>query len=143
MTGVQTCALPICKPGNDSPRRSELGHWPVQLSLVPPDAPFLQGTDLLITTDCVPFAYADYHKDFLKNKSVVNCCPKLDDLGYYKEKLASMFKLSDIKSITVLHMEVPCCSGIVTAAKKALADSGKNIPFEEITITIQGQRLFS
>ncbi|MCK4249488.1 MAG: 4Fe-4S binding protein [Candidatus Omnitrophica bacterium] len=124
-----------------TPRPSELGHWPVQLSLVPPDAPFLQRTDLLITADCVPLAYADYHKDFLKDKSVVICCPKLDDISYYTEKLTSMFKLSDIKSITVLHMEVPCCSGIVITAQKALAASGKDIPFEEITITIQGQRL--
>jgi len=131
---------PDNKTGNNGHRPSQLGQWPVQLSLVPPDAPFLQDADLLITADCVPFAYADYHKDFLKDKALVIGCPKLDDVGFYKEKLTEMFRVSGIKSITVLHMEVPCCFGIVTATKQALADSGKDIPFTEETITIRGER---
>jgi hypothetical protein len=119
-------------------RQSQLGQWPVQLTLVSTTAPYFQGTELLITADCVPVAYAGYHEDFLKGKAVVMGCPKLDDNGFYLQKLTELFSKSDIKSVTVLKMEVPCCGGIATAARQALAASGKQIPYEEVTITIQG-----
>ncbi len=122
------------------PRPSMLAQWPVQLSLVPPNAPYFQGADLLVTADCVPFAYADYHRDYLKGKALVIGCPKLDDIEFYREKLTAILQASDIKSVTVLHMEVPCCFGIVAAAEQAVAASGKDIAFETVTIGIQGER---
>ncbi|MGD8239585.1 MAG: 4Fe-4S ferredoxin, partial [Armatimonadota bacterium] len=104
------------------------------------NAPYFEGAELLVTADCVPFAYADYHRDFLKGKAVVIGCPKLDDIEFYREKLTAILELSDIKSVTVLHMEVPCCFGIVAAAEQAIAASGKDIPFEIVNIGIQGDR---
>jgi Pyruvate/2-oxoacid:ferredoxin oxidoreductase delta subunit len=120
---------------------SQLAQWPVQLHLVPVTAPYFQDAELLITADCVPFAYADYHRDFLAGKAVVIGCPKLDDNGAYKEKLTELFRVSSIKGITVLRMEVPCCGGIVMAARQALAASGKEIPFRVVTISIRGEVL--
>jgi hypothetical protein len=119
-------------------RQSQLGQWPVQLTLVSTSAPYFQGTDLLITADCVPVAYAGYHEDLLKGKAVVMGCPKLDDNNFYQQKLTELFTKSDVKSITVLKMEVPCCGGIAVAARQALAASGKQIPYKEITIGIKG-----
>jgi Pyruvate/2-oxoacid:ferredoxin oxidoreductase delta subunit len=127
--------------GNSAPRPSQLAQWPVQLHLVPTSAPYFQDADLLITADCVPFAYADYHRDFLSGKAVVIGCPKLDDTNAYLTKLTELFRVSRIKSITVLRMEVPCCSGIVLAARQALAASGKEIPFREVSISIRGEVL--
>ena len=117
---------------------SMLGHWPVQLALVPPGAPFLEGTDLLLVSDCVPFAYADFHRAFLKDRSVLVACPKLDDARAHLQKLASILRASDIKSITVARMEVPCCSGLTAMAKQALAISGKEIPLKEVIVGIRG-----
>ena len=120
-------------------RQSRLGQWPVQLHLVPTSAPYFQDADLLIAADCVPFAYADFHKDFLAGKALVIGCPKLDDNNFYLQKLTELFRVSSIRSITVMRMEVPCCGGIVMAARKALADSGKEIPFHEVTVSIRGE----
>lgn len=119
--------------------QSQLAQWPVQLHLVSTSAPYFQGADLLITADCVPIAYAGYHEDFLKGRAVVMGCPKLDDNNFYIQKLTELFSKSDIKSITVLKMEVPCCGGIAVAAQQALAVSGKQIPLKVVTIGIQGQ----
>lgn len=119
-------------------RQSQLGQWPVQLSLVPTTAPYFQGADLLIAADCVPFAYAGFHEEFLKGRAVVIGCPKLDDNQFYMQKLTELFSKSDIRSITVLKMEVPCCGGIAVAAQQALAACGKQIPFKVVTIGIQG-----
>jgi len=119
-------------------RQSQLAQWPVQLHLVSTTAPYFQGADLLITADCVPVAYAGYHEDFLKGKAVVMGCPKLDDNNFYQQKLTELFSKSDVKSITVLKMEVPCCGGIAVAARQALAASGKQIPYKEVTIGIKG-----
>ena len=118
--------------------QSHLAQWPVQLTLVSTTANYFQGADLLITADCVPLAYAGYHEDFLKGKAVVMGCPKLDDNQFYTEKLTELFSKSDVKSITVLKMEAPCCGGIALAARQALAASGKQIPCHEVTIGIQG-----
>lgn len=120
-------------------RQSQLGQWPVQLSLVSTTAAYFQGADLLITADCVPVAYAGYHEDFLKGRAVVMGCPKLDDNQFYLQKLTELFSKSDIKSVTVLKMEVPCCGGIAMAARQALTASGRQIPYKEITIGIHGE----
>jgi ferredoxin len=122
-----------------SRRPSRLSQWPVQLHLVPTSAPYFQNADLVIAADCVPFAYADFHEDFLKGKALVIGCPKLDDNRFYAEKLTELFRGSSIRSITVLRMEVPCCGGMVMAARQALAASGKDIPFRELTVGINGE----
>jgi len=107
--------------------------------LVPTEAPFLKDADLLIAADCVPFSYPDFHQDFLKEKALVVGCPKLDAATIYEEKLAEIFKLNNIKSITVIHMEVPCCFGLNQIVKEALRLSGKKIPLKEVTIGIKGE----
>jgi hypothetical protein len=121
------------------PSQSRLGQWPVQLTLVPPNAPYFQDADLLITADCVPVAYADYHRDFLAGKAVAMGCPKQPDAGRYVEKLTQILRSSSIKSVTVLVMEVPCCGGLLAAARQAVADSGKALPFRVVTIGITGE----
>jgi len=122
------------------PADSELRQWPVQLSLVNPAAPYFENADLLITADCVPFAYAGFHAELLKGKIVIIFCPKLDpDIPGYIEKLAAIFSQHTIRSITVAHMEVPCCSGVRYVVDKALEKSEKKIPVEEKTITIDGK----
>ena len=120
------------------PSASMLSQWPVQLKLVPVNALYFQNADLLVAADCVPFAYPDFHRDFLKGKVVVVGCPKLDDIQYYKEKLTEIFKTNSIKSVTVPYMEVPCCFGLVRATEDAIAASGKQIPFKKIKIGIRG-----
>ncbi len=122
-------------------RSSRLQHWPVQIHLVPPDAPYLDGADLLIAADCVPFAYADFHEDLLRGRVVLVGCPKLDDAEYYRGKLASIFAENDIRTVTVAHMEVPCCFGMVNLVKDAIAASGKDIPLDEVMIGIRGERM--
>lgn len=120
-------------------RPSELRQWPVQLHLVPPTAPFLQGADVLLAADCAPFAYADFHKDILKDKALLIGCPKLDDTSPYIDKLTAMIVHSNIKSLTVAHMEVPCCTGLIQMARQAVEASGKDIEFKTIRIGIQGE----
>ena len=117
---------------------SQLTQWPVQLKLVPINAPYFQDADLLIAADCVPFAYPDFHQDFLKGKAVVVGCPKLDDIQFYKEKLTEIFKTNSIKSVTVPYMEVPCCFGLVKVTEDSIAASGKNIPLKKVKIGIRG-----
>jgi NAD-dependent dihydropyrimidine dehydrogenase PreA subunit len=126
-------------PGQVANRQeSGLSHWPVQLALVPARAKFLEGSDLILIADCVPFAYPNLHQDFLKDHSVLVACPKLDDTEAYMLKLTEIFKISNIKSLTIVHMEVPCCSGLVYIARKALEHSGRDIPIKEVTIGING-----
>ena len=120
---------------------SRLHHWPVQLALVPPTAPFLKAADLVLAADCVPFAYAGFHRDFLGgNTALLVACPKLDDYAAHQEKLTQVLRQAGIKSLTVLHMEVPCCSGLVRMAQQAILASGNVVPFREITIGVQGDR---
>jgi len=129
-------------PGGPAvPLASTLRQWPVQITLVPPFAPYLQNADLLIAADCVPFAYAGFHNDLLKGKVLLVGCPKLDDATAYIEKLSQVFLQNDIKSLTIAHMEVPCCFGFERIVKAALQASGKNIPIEDINISIKGERL--
>jgi ferredoxin len=120
---------------------SQLKQWPIQIKLVPAFAPYLKDADLLIAADCVPFAYADFHNDLLKGKILLVGCPKLDDVKLYEEKITQILKNNNIKSITCAHMEVPCCFGLVHIIKSAIANSGENIPVEEVTISIKGERL--
>ena len=119
-------------------QQSMLSHWPVQLTLVPPTAPFFQGTDLVLAADCVPFAYAGFHQQFLRNHSLLVACPKLDDFPAHLKKLTDILSQSEVKSLTVVHMEVPCCSGIVHMAKQAIQLSGKDIPIKEVTVGVKG-----
>ena len=119
---------------------SMLAHWPVQLTLVPPAAPFLQGARLVLAADCVPFAYAGFHQDFLGDRALLVACPKLDDFQAHLDKLTEILRQSQVESLDVVHMEVPCCSGLVHMAKQAILASGRDIPLSEITIGIRGDR---
>lgn len=125
---------------SSSKQESMLTNWPVQLMLVPVEAPYLKNSDLLISADCVPFSYADFHNNLLLNKVLVVGCPKLDAATIYEEKLSEMIKLNNIRTITVAHMEVPCCFGLIHIVKEAIRLSGKNVPMKEVTISIRGER---
>lgn len=123
-------------------RISHLRQWPVQLHLVSPYANYFQNSDLLLAADCCAFAYADFHKDFMKGKSLAIACPKLDsNQEIYFDKLLSMIKESNLNSITVLVMQVPCCSGLYQLALEAVKESGKNIPVRIVVIGINGEIL--
>lgn len=121
-------------------RPSELRQWPTQLQLVPPTAPYLQNAHLLIAADCVPFAYPEFHRDFIKGRVLVNACPKLDDTGPYVDKLAAMIANNNVQSVTVTIMEVPCCRGLAMLAATAVKQSGKDVPVEVVVIGINGER---
>lgn len=117
-----------------------LAQWPCQIKLVPVSAPYFAGADLLIAADCTAYAYANFHADFMKGRVTLIGCPKLDVVDY-SEKLTEILKYNDIKSVTLLRMEVPCCGGLEMAAKKALQDSGKQIPLQIFTVSIDGKLL--
>ena len=117
--------------------QSQLGQWPCQIKLVPPNAPYFDNAHLLIAADCAAYAYANIHNDFMKNKITIIGCPKLDD-GDYSEKLTQIITTNNIKSVTVLRMQVPCCGGIENATKQALKNSGKMIPWSITTIGTDG-----
>jgi NAD-dependent dihydropyrimidine dehydrogenase PreA subunit len=120
---------------------SALSHWPVQIRLVPPSAPFLKGADLLIAADCVPVAYPDFHRDLLSGKVVMVGCPKFDEAEGAIQKFTEIFASSGIKSITVAIMEVPCCSNMRHIVSQALSRAGKTIPVREVVISARGERL--
>jgi len=113
-------------------------QWPVQLALVSPGASFLENADILLVADCVPFVVADFHAKFMRKYIVLVACPKLDNFQEHRERLTAIIRQSKIKSITVLHMEVPCCSGLTQLAKQAIASNNKDIPLRDITIKIDG-----
>jgi NAD-dependent dihydropyrimidine dehydrogenase PreA subunit len=117
---------------------SRLSQWPVQLHLVPVAAPWLRGADLLVAADCVPFAYARFHDDLLAGRALVVGCPKLDDLGAYVEKLGRICCANELRSVTVVRMEVPCCGGISMAARRAVEASGRAIPFRDVVVSVDG-----
>ena len=117
---------------------SRLGQWPVQLKLVSTHAPYFAGADLLLVADCVPFAMGDFHNRFLKDRSIAVGCPKLDDAQFYIEKLATILQANKLSSLTVIHMEVPCCSGLTYIARQAVAKSNIEMTFEDVTIDLQG-----
>lgn len=119
---------------------SQLQQWPIQLQLVSPLASYFKDADLAIVADCVPFSYPNFHQRFLKGKALVIFCPKLDKtLDIYLEKLVAIFKQNNIKSITLVHMEVPCCFGLVSLVQEALKQSGKNIIIKDYTISVGGE----
>ena len=122
-------------------QESRLSTWPVQLKLISPNAPFLKNADLLIAADCVPFAYADFHEDLLKNRTLAVGCPKLDDATLYRNKLAEIFRTANIRSVTVVIMEVPCCFGLQHIVKEALELSGKKVPMRQLIIGIKGKEI--
>jgi ferredoxin len=124
--------------GQSGPVTSRLGNWPVQIMLVPPKAPYLDGADLLIAADCAPFAYGDFHRRFMDGKTVLVGCPKLDNTDVYMEKLTAIFRDNDIRSIGVVYMEVPCCGGLVHLVKTALDKSGRRIPTTLYKVGIKG-----
>lgn len=140
---IERCELVDMKgvPGERSEVPSVLGNWPVQLKLVPPHAPYFEGADLLIAADCVPFAYADFHRRFLADKVLVIGCPKLDSAEFYRKKLAEIFGGNDISSIEVAYMEVPCCFGLVHLVHESLKETGKDIPLTLTKVGINGDIL--
>lgn len=119
---------------------SELGQWPVQIKLVPVRAPYFEGANLLVAADCTAYAYGNFHARFIRNRVTLIGCPKLDE-GDYAEKLTAILQNNEIKSLTVVRMEVPCCGGIENAAKRALQASGKFIPWQVVTIGTDGSIL--
>jgi NAD-dependent dihydropyrimidine dehydrogenase PreA subunit len=121
---------------------SRLSHWPVQLALLPPVGPLWDGADVLIAADCVPFAFPDFHESLLAGRSLAIACPKLDDVRPYLEKLTAIFSRNRVRSVTVAHMEVPCCSGIVRVVEEAIARSGRtDIPLTDVTVSVDGRRI--
>ena len=119
---------------------SQLAQWPCQIKLVPVNAPYFNGAKLLIAADCTAYAYANMHEEFMKGKITIIGCPKLDDIDY-SEKLTQIIANNDINSVTIVRMEVPCCGGLEYAAKQALQNSGKFIPWQVVTISIDGKIL--
>ena len=134
----QPCGCPGTACQSVQPLSSQLQNFPVQIKLLPPNAPYLDNTDLLIAADCTAYAYGNFHRDFMKNRVTLIGCPKLDMVDY-SEKLTQIFKYNNIRSITVTRMTVPCCGGLPFAVKKALENSGKNIPLHIVTISPDGK----
>ena len=123
-----------------APITSQLSNWPVQIKLAPIKAPYFDQAKLLIAADCTAYAYANFHQDFIRGKVVLVGCPKLDSVDY-SEKLEEIIQSNNISSMTVVRMEVPCCGGLEMAAKKALQNSGKFIPWQVVTISVDGKIL--
>lgn len=119
---------------------SQLQQWPVQIRLVPVEAPFFQGADLLVAADCTAYAYAEFHKEFIRGRVTLVGCPKLDSVDY-AEKLTEILRNNEIRSVTVVRMEVPCCGGMENAVKRALQASGKFLPWQVVTISTDGKLL--
>ena len=128
-------------PGVHTSVLSALSHWPVQIRLVPPTAPFLKGAHLLVAADCTPVAYPNFHEDLLQGKVVMVGCPKFDDVQDYTQKFADIFNESDIKGVTVVVMEVPCCSALPVIVKRGMELAGRQMPLEEIVISRRGEIL--
>ena len=128
------------RPVQSTAPKSRLSQWPVQIKLAPVCAPYFDGANLLVAADCSAFAFGDFHNQFIKNHVTLIGCPKLDGVDY-SEKLKRIIASNDIKSLTVVRMEVPCCGGLENAAVKALKDSGKFIPWQVVTISIDGKIL--
>jgi Pyruvate/2-oxoacid:ferredoxin oxidoreductase delta subunit len=118
-----------------------LTHWPIQIRLIPPTAPFLKNADLLVVADCAPAAYPGFHNEFMQGKVVMMGCPKFDDAQSYIDKFTEIFQTAGIRSVTCVYMEVPCCSGLPVIVKKAMANAGASIPLEEAIIGRKGERL--
>ncbi|MGA6924569.1 MAG: 4Fe-4S dicluster domain-containing protein [Desulfosarcina sp.] len=120
---------------------SALSHWPVQIQLIPPTAPFLKGADLLVVADCVPVAFPSLHQDFMAGKAVMVGCPKFDNVQSYIDKFADIFRTAGVKSVTTVIMEVPCCSGLPTIVKKGMQKAAVVVPSKQVTISTRGEIL--
>ncbi len=131
--GEESCAAPQAQAVT-----SQLNQWPVQIKLVPVNAPYFENANLLVAADCTAYAYGNFHSEFMRNKITLIGCPKLDE-GDYSEKLTAILQQNNIKSVTVVRMEVPCCGGIENAVKTALQASGKMIPWQVVTISTNGE----
>ncbi len=118
-----------------------LSHWPIQIRLIPPNAPFLQGADLLVAADCVPVAYPGFNPGLLEGKVVMLGCPKFDDIEMYEQQFADIFASNDIRSVTVAVMEVPCCQGLPVAVQNGMQTAGKHVPLEKVVVSLQGEVL--
>jgi hypothetical protein len=143
---VRICCRSAAAPGargDGTAEPSGLRNWPLQLHLVPPGAPFLREAEILLVADCVPFALADFHRRFLGGRPVVIGCPKLDDTQAYFQKLVDILALAKPKSITVVHMEVPCCTGLLRLAEAAIQAAAADVPLEDVVISIRGEVLGS
>lgn len=127
------------QPSTIAPLQSELTNWPVQITLVPPSAPFLKNADLLVAADCVPFAFAGFHAELLKGKILMMGCPKLDQAQAYIDKFAEIFKSAGIRSLTCAVMEVPCCSGLPVILKKGMEAAGVDIPMQVVVVSTKGE----
>jgi len=138
---AQQFAAPTSEETVDGDVASQLSQWPVQLSLVSPQASYFSQADLLLVADCVPFAMGDFHSRFLKGHAVVVGCPKLDDCQPYIDKLAAIIELNKLKSFTVVHMEVPCCSGLVQVTRQAFQRSSQDLCYTDVTVSIKGEIL--
>lgn len=141
LTGQSISQSPsqLKQKADETPSISSLTQWPVQLYLVPLKAPFFDQKELLIVADCVPVAHPNLHREFLKERAIVIGCPKFDDAKYYMEKLSEIFRRNDITGIQVIHMEVPCCSGLNGIVTRAVKESGKNIPVKRKIVTVKGE----
>lgn len=137
---AKTIACPSAAPQAVTAQPSQLRQWPVQIKLVPVNAPYFDGAKLLIAADCTAYAYGNFHQEFIRNHVTLIGCPKLDATDY-SEKLTQILAQNDIKSITVTRMEVPCCGGMENAVKQALINSGKMIPWQVVTISADGRIL--
>jgi len=147
--GLGDC-LPACPAGAieiiereadpyDQQQPSELQNWPIQLKLINPGVDYLNNANILIMADCVAYAYGNAHQEFIKDRITIICCPKLDDNEYYTKKLTEIFQRNNIKSITVVRMEVPCCGGLFSAVKTARLKSETIVPYKEVVIGINGE----
>ena len=140
MTGNTPAAAPAAATAAPGASVSQLQQWPVQIKLVPVHAPYFDGARLLIAADCTAYAYARFHDDFIRNRITLVGCPKLDSVDY-SEKLTEIIKSNNIKDVTIVRMEVPCCGGLEMAGEKALQNSGKFIPWQVVTISLDGKIL--
>ena len=131
---------PAAAPEASMPRQSQLRNWPVQIKLAPVQAPYFAGARLLIAADCTAYAYANFHQEFMRGRVTLVGCPKLDAVDY-SEKLTAILRENDIQGVTILRMEVPCCGGLEAAARKALQASGKFIPWQVVTLSVEGKIL--
>ena len=132
---LRIAQAPVSAVPDQTPAVSRLGQWPCQIQLVPVNAPFFEGAKLLIAADCSAYAYARMHEDFMRGKITLIGCPKLDPVDY-SEKLTQIITNNDIQSVTIVRMEVPCCGGLEMATKKALQASGKFLPWQVITLSV-------
>ena len=135
---LQPCGCPGTACQSVQPLSSQLQNFPVQIKLLPPNAPYLDNADLLIAADCTAYAYGNFHRDFMKNRVTLIGCPKLD-LVDYSEKLTEIFRGNHIRSVTLTRMTVPCCGGLAMAVKRAIEQSGRQIPLNIVTISPSGQ----